>query len=402
MKALTWHGKHDIRCDSVPDPKIEHPRDAIIKVTACAICGSDLHIYNGIIPRMESGDVIGHETMGLVVDVGSDNNKLKIGDRVVVPFTISCGECFFCKTDFIRAANAAIQIVKRQRSCGATRLPACSVIHICAAAMPAGRQNICASLMRMSDRRSSRRTERRAGSLPVGHLSDRLHGRGVLQYQRRRNDRHLGLRPCRSIRDPRALLLGAGRVIAVDTVPERLAACARSGAETINFLEDDVYDVLMQKTKGGRDACIDAVGTEADPGAVSIHAGTGSRSPHSWARTGRTYCGRRSIAVGTSEPSRCRRLRRFPRQDSDGFGHQSRTDFPNGANAGSALHATSFEIDRGRQVDPSFVITHVASLDKGPELYKTFRDKKDGCIKVVLKPGMTDTVQHARNESLHV
>jgi threonine dehydrogenase-like Zn-dependent dehydrogenase len=100
MKALTWHGKGDMRCESVPDPRIEHPRDAIIKVTSCAICGSDLHIYNGVIPSMEKGDVLGHETMGEVVEVGSENGKLKVGDRVVVPFTIACGECFFCKRGF--------------------------------------------------------------------------------------------------------------------------------------------------------------------------------------------------------------------------------------------------------------------------------------------------------------
>jgi threonine dehydrogenase-like Zn-dependent dehydrogenase len=96
MKALTWHGKSDIRCESVPDPVIHDPRDAIIKVAACAICGSDLHIYDGIIPAMENGEVIGHETMGEVVEVGAGNTKLRKGDRVVVPFTISCGECFFC------------------------------------------------------------------------------------------------------------------------------------------------------------------------------------------------------------------------------------------------------------------------------------------------------------------
>jgi len=100
MKALTWHGKNDIRCESVPDPKIQHGQDAIIKVTACAICGSDLHIFDGVIPSMEHGDILGHETMGEVVEVGADNKKLKVGDRVVVPFTISCGECFFCKRGF--------------------------------------------------------------------------------------------------------------------------------------------------------------------------------------------------------------------------------------------------------------------------------------------------------------
>jgi threonine dehydrogenase-like Zn-dependent dehydrogenase len=97
MRALCWHGKSDIRCDTVPDPKIEDPRDAIIKVTSCAICGSDLHLYDGYMPTMESGDVLGHETMGEVVEVGSANTKLKVGDRVVVPFNIACGECFFCR-----------------------------------------------------------------------------------------------------------------------------------------------------------------------------------------------------------------------------------------------------------------------------------------------------------------
>jgi threonine dehydrogenase-like Zn-dependent dehydrogenase len=100
VKALAWHGKGDIRCDDVPDPKIEHPRDAIIKVTACAICGSDLHIYGGIIPAMKKGDVLGHENMGEVVEVGPGNKALKVGDRVVVPFTIACGECFFCRNGF--------------------------------------------------------------------------------------------------------------------------------------------------------------------------------------------------------------------------------------------------------------------------------------------------------------
>jgi len=100
VKALTWHGKSDMRCESVPDPRIEHPRDAIIKVTACAICGSDLHIFDGVIPGMKHGDVLGHETMGEVVEVGSGNKKLKPGDRVVVPFTIACGECYFCRKGF--------------------------------------------------------------------------------------------------------------------------------------------------------------------------------------------------------------------------------------------------------------------------------------------------------------
>src|ERR1700743_3603470 len=107
MKALCWHGKGDMRCDNVPEPKIEQPRDAIIKVTSCAICGSDLHIFDGLIPTMERGDVLGHETMGEVVEVGSENKKLKKGDRVVVPFTIACGECFFWKRGHFARAEGS-------------------------------------------------------------------------------------------------------------------------------------------------------------------------------------------------------------------------------------------------------------------------------------------------------
>ena len=151
MKALTWHGKSDIRCDNVPDPKIEDGRDAIIKVTACAICGSDLHIYDGVIPAMESGDVLGHETMGEVVEVGR-KTRLKVGDRVVVPFTISCGECFFCKRGFFSGCERSNPNARRPKSCGAIRRPACSAIRICSAAMPAARPNICACLTPMSAR----------------------------------------------------------------------------------------------------------------------------------------------------------------------------------------------------------------------------------------------------------
>ena len=138
MKALAWHGKGDIRCEEVPDPKIEHPRDAVIKVTACAICGSDLHIYGGIIPSMKKGDVLGHENMGEVVEVGSENKKLKVGDRVVVPFTIACGECFFCRNGFYSGCE---RFTKMPRSSGAIRRPASSVTRISSAAMPAARPN---------------------------------------------------------------------------------------------------------------------------------------------------------------------------------------------------------------------------------------------------------------------
>jgi threonine dehydrogenase-like Zn-dependent dehydrogenase len=142
MKALCWHGKSDIRCETVPDPKIEAPRDAIIRVTACAICGSDLHIFNGVIPEMKRGDIIGHETMGEVVEVGSENKKLKVGDRVVVPFTIACGECFFCQMVFILVVSGQILTRRRPKKCGAIPLLGFSAIRTFSEASPGVRPNI--------------------------------------------------------------------------------------------------------------------------------------------------------------------------------------------------------------------------------------------------------------------
>ena len=146
MKALTWHGKGDIRCESVPDPTIQHSRDAIIKVTSCAICGSDLHLFNGVMPKMESGDVLGHETMGEVVEVGADNKKLKVGDRVVVPFTISCGECFFCRADFLGCERTNPD-KKTAEKLWVIRRRGCSDTPTFSAAIAAAKQNICACLM---------------------------------------------------------------------------------------------------------------------------------------------------------------------------------------------------------------------------------------------------------------
>ena len=158
MKALTWHGKDDIRCDTVPDPKIEDGRDAIIKVTACAICGSDLHLFDGVMPTMEKGDVLGHETMGEVVEVGSENKALKVGDRVVVPFTISCGECFFCKRGFYLRLRA----IQPEREGGreAVGALACRTVRLFASArrlLPAARPSICACPTPMSAPSRSRR-----------------------------------------------------------------------------------------------------------------------------------------------------------------------------------------------------------------------------------------------------
>jgi len=126
MRALCWHGTGDVRVDTVPDPRIEHPRDAIIRITACAICGSDLHLLDGYQPTMESGDILGHENMGEVIELGSEVNNLKIGDRVVVPFTISCGHCWFCQKGLFSACDRTTPMPSWRPRPWASRLPDCS------------------------------------------------------------------------------------------------------------------------------------------------------------------------------------------------------------------------------------------------------------------------------------
>jgi threonine dehydrogenase-like Zn-dependent dehydrogenase len=303
VKALAWHGKHDIRCESVPDPRIEHPRDAIIKVTACAICGSDLHIYNGIIPRMKSGDVLGHENMGEVVEVGADNKKLKVGDRVVVPFTIACGECFFCKNGFFSGCersnpdheaasklwgNAPAGLFGYSHLCGGyaggqpqyLRVPYADVGPI---KVPDGMPD--EQVLFLSD------------IFPTGYMAADfcdIKGAETIAVW--------GCGPVGQFAIRSAILLGAGRVIAIDTVPERLALARDGGAETLDFMVEDIYDRIMELTKGrGADACIDAVGTKLTRARALIPGGIESKWQPSWAPIAPMCCARQFTAAVTSE-----------------------------------------------------------------------------------------------------
>jgi threonine dehydrogenase-like Zn-dependent dehydrogenase len=388
VKALAWHGKHDIRCETVPDPRIEHPRDAIIKVTACAICGSDLHIYNGIIPRMKSGDVLGHENMG-EVEVGAGNKKLKVGDRVVVPFTIACGECFFCKNGFFSGCertnpdheaasklwgNAPAGLFGYSHLCGGyaggqaqyLRVPYADVGPI---KVPDGMPD--EQVLFLSD------------IFPTGYMAadfcDIKGGETIAVW---------GCGPVGQFAIRSAILLGAGRIIAIDTVPERLALARDGGAETLDFMVEDIYDRIMELTKGrGADACIDAVGTEADPS-----ASVDSR----WDRI------KVATFMGTDRPHVLRQAihccRNFGTVSVVGVygGFLDKIPMGSAVNRGLTFRMAQTPVQRylpklleliqHQKIDPSFVITHRASLEEGPALYKTFRDKQDGCIKVVLRP----------------
>jgi threonine dehydrogenase-like Zn-dependent dehydrogenase len=389
MKALCWHGKHDMRYDTVPDPKIEHPRDAVIKVTSCAICGSDLHIYDGMIPTMEHGDVIGHETMGEVVEVGAENKALKVGDRVVVPFTIACGECFFCQRGFFSGCERSNPNHKTaEKFWGHSPAGLFGYSH-----MLGGYAGGQAEYLRVpyAD----------VGPIKVpSHLTDDqvlflsdIFPTGYMaadncNIQSGDTIAIWGCGPVGLFAIRSAFLLGAERVIAIDTVPERLALAKEAGALTLDFKKEDIYDRIQDLTHGrGADACIDAVGTEADATA-SFDSVMDRVKVATFMGTDRPHVLRQAIHC----------CRNFGTVSIVGVYGGLLDNIPMGSaiNRGLTFRMAQTPVQKylpsllerveNGEIDPSFVITHHAPLEQGPELYKTFRDKKDGCVKVVLKP----------------
>ncbi|WP_271899723.1 zinc-dependent alcohol dehydrogenase, partial [Candidatus Phyllobacterium onerii] len=266
MKALTWHGKGDMRCESVPDPEIEHGRDAIIKVTACAICGSDLHIFDGVIPSMEHGDIIGHETMGEVVEVGADNKALKVGDRVVVPFTIACGECFFCKKGYFSGCERSNpDKAKAAKLWGSSPAGLFGYSHLLGGYSGGQAEYLRVPYadvgpMKVPDGLSDEQVLFLSDIFPTGFMAAEF-----CNIQEGDTIAIWGCGPVGQMAIRSAFLLGADRVLAIDTVAERLTLAQSSGAETLDFRHEDIYDRIMELTNGrGADACIDAVGTEPD------------------------------------------------------------------------------------------------------------------------------------------
>ena len=248
----------------MPDPKIEHGRDAIIKVTACAICGSDLHLFDGVMPSMEKGDVLGHETMGEVVEVGSENKKLKVGDRVVVPFTISCGECFFCKKGFFSGCERSNPNHKMaEKLWGHSPAGLFGYSHMLGGYAGGQAEYLRVPYadvgpIKVPQGLSDEQVLFLSDIFPTGYMAAdfcNLKGGETVAIW--------GCGPVGQFAIKSAFLLGAERVIAIDTVPERLALAQASGAITLDFKKEDIYDRIQELTDGrGADACIDAVGTE--------------------------------------------------------------------------------------------------------------------------------------------
>jgi len=389
MKALRWHGKKDIRCDTVPDPKIEHPRDAIIKVSSCAICGSDLHLYDGFMPGMESGDIMGHEFMGEVVEVGKENTALKVVDRIVVPFTIICGECDQCK----RGNFSVCECSNRNKDVadkvfGHTTAGLFGYTHL-TGGYPGGQAEFVRvpyadkTHVKIPDGLTDEQVLFLGDIFPTGWQA-------AVQCDIEPTDTVAiwGAGPVGQMAIRSAVLLGAKQVIAIDCVPERLSMARAGGAVTIDFKEESVLERLKELTGGkGPEKCIDAVGMESHA-TRSLDAMYDRAKQAVMLETDRPHVLREMIYV-------CRPAGTLSVPGVYG-GLVDKIPFGASMNKGLTWRMGQTHVNRWTddllrriqqgQIDPSFVITHTVSLDEGPRMYKTFRDKEDGCIKVVLKP----------------
>ena len=389
MKALCWYGTNDVRVERVPDPRILNPRDAIVKVTLTAICGSDLHLLDGFIPTMKRGDILGHEFMGEVVDVGPENKKLKVGDRVVVPFTIACGRCYFCERQLWSACdNSNPNAWMLEELYGFSGSGLFGYSHMMGGYAGGQAEYVRVPFAdvgpyKVPDGLSDEQVLFLTDILPTGYMAAEncsiTPGDTVAVW---------GCGPVGQFCIASAWLLGAGRVIAIDREPERLQmAAARNKAEVIDLTQADVYEKLKDMTGGrGPDACIDAVGMEAHGNTIG-----------DWYDKAKTATMMATDRLGALRQAiHC--CRKGGTVSIPGVYGGLLDKVPMGAAFGKGLtlkmgqtHVHRYlpllmqRIERG-EIDPSFVITHRLRLEEAPDAYRTFRDKKDGCVKVVLRP----------------
>ena len=389
MRALRWHGKHDIRCDNVPDPQIEQARDAIIKVSSCAICGSDLHLFDGFMPGMKAGDIMGHEFMGEVVEVGKDNKALKVGDRVVVPFTISCGECEQCKRGNFSVCERSNRNAKlADKMFGHATAGLFGYTHL-TGGYPGGQAEYVRvpfadfGALKVPESLSDEQVLFLGDIFPTGWQAA-----VACDIEPTDTVAIWGAGPVGQFAIRSAILLGAKQVGCIDRVPERLAMARAGGALTINFDEESVLDRLGELTQGkGPEKCIDCVGMEAHV-TRSIDSMVDRAKQAVMLETDRPHVLREMIYV-------CRPGGVLSVPGVYG-GLVDKLPFGALMNKGLTVRTGQTHVPRWTddllqrivegQIDPSFVITHTVSLERGPEMYKTFRDKLDGCIKVVMKP----------------
>ena len=389
MKATCWYDQYDVRVEEVPDPKILDPRDAVVKITSTAICGSDLHLYNGFIPTMEKGDILGHEFMGEVVEVGPAVHNLRVGDRVVVPFPISCGNCFFCKRQqFSLCENSNPNAAAAEKMWGHSPCGIFGYSHLTGGY--AGGQAQYARVpfadvgpMKIENGLTDEQVLFLTDVFPTGYMAAENcniePGDTVAVW---------GCGPVGQFAIKSAYMLGAERVIAIDRFPERLRmASEKAGAHAINYSETSVLEELNELTGGrGPDSCIDAVGMEGHAhGAVGIYDRVKQAT---MAETERPIALREAILA-------CRKGGTVSIPGVYG-GFADKIPMGSVVNKALTLKAGQTHVHRylrplleriqSGQVDPTFIITHTMKLDEAPKGYQIFSEKQDECIKIVLKP----------------
>lgn len=393
MKAVCWYGTHDVRVVEVPDPKILNPRDALIRVTSTAICGSDLHLYNGVIPTMKKGDILGHEFMGEVVEVGDAVQNLSVGDRVVVPFTIACGNCFFCKrTLWSLCDNSNPNATMAETMYGYSGSGLFGYSHLFGGyaggqaeyvRVPYADVGPCKVPEGMSDEQALFLSD----ILPTGYMAAENCG-----IQQGDTVAVWGCGPVGQFAIQSAWWFGAERVIAIDHVPRRLELAREFGnAETINFDEESVADVLKEKTAGfGPDCCIDAVGLEAHGSSADAIYDRVKQSVY--LATDRIHALRQAIYC-------CRKGGTVSIPGVYG-GFLDKVPFGSAFGKGLKLAMGQTHVHRYMQplldrvagngngngrFDPSYIITHRLPLSEAPKAYEVFNEHKGDCVKVVLK-----------------
>jgi threonine dehydrogenase-like Zn-dependent dehydrogenase len=398
MKAVCWHGKHDVRVDSVPDPQILNPQDAIVKVSLTAICGSDLHLYDGLIPTMKEGDILGHEFVGEIVETGSKVTNLNHGDRVVVPFPISCGECWYCKQGLWSLCdNSNPNSWMQEKLYGDTGAGIFGYSHLYGGYSGGQAEYVRVpyadiGLQKIPEGLGDEQVIFLTDIFPTGYQAavncDIKQGDTVAVW---------GCGPVGLFAMKSAMHLGAGRVIGIDRFPERLEMARREcGAEIINYEETGSVPEALHTMTGGRgpDACIDAVGMEAHTSGVEA-----------------AYDAvKQTLKLEMDRPAALRQLIQSCRKGGTvsvvgvygGFVDKMPMGsfFAKGLTmrAGQA-HVQKYlpqllDMIQKKQIDTTFLITHRMSLDEAPKGYELFKNKRDGCIKIVLNPQQASQYTH--------
>jgi threonine dehydrogenase-like Zn-dependent dehydrogenase len=402
MKAVCWHGRGDVRVETVPDPKIINPRDAIVKVTLTAVCGSDLHLYDGLVPAMRPGDILGHEFMGEVVETGPEVKTIRKGDRVVVPFTISCGNCFFCRHglwSLCDNSNPSGGLAEKMYGFSPAGLFGYS--HLFGGY--AGGQAEYARVpfadvgpLKLPADVADEQALFLSDILPTGYMAAEN-----CRIQPGDTVAVWGCGPVGQFAVKCACLLGAEKVIAIDRAPERLRMAESAGAHTLESDDPRLEQRLKEMTGGrGPDACIDAVGMEAHGAAPGAFYDRARQAVH--LGTDRTHALCQAIQA----------CRKGGTVSIPGVYGGFIDKIPLGAAFAKGLtlkmgqtHVHRYmrpllKMIRQGDIEPGFVITHRLPLEEAPRAYRMFRDKRDRCVKVVLKPAAApeEAVMNARKK----